>query len=669
MVINKTQNNFRLDINGLRAWAVISVIFFHFGVSGFTGGFIGVDIFFVISGFLMTGIIIKGLENNKPIKFSIINFYFARARRIIPALIILCATLIITGWFFLPASEYKSLGTHSISAIGFFSNILFFRESGYFDPDAHNKWLLHTWSLSVEWQFYIILPIVLTTIWKFRPGRVPIIIMIILGIIISQTISITLQPINQSLTFFMLPTRAWEMLVGGLVFLLSEKINPKIRVKKTLEAVGILLISTSIFLFDSTTLWPGWSAWVPVIGTALVILSFRKNSILTSNKVAQWTGSCSYSLYLWHWPIVVLLNFIDAKNSVTAIAIGITSTIILGKFSHFFIENHSNILLKKSFTKKNELIILIATTIVVILSLTIRLKDGVSGRLAPEIDKIFMEASDKNPRINECFVSGSKSVPECTYGGDTLGVIVMGDSHAQSMVRAIEKALTDKRLSVLDWTLASCPTIFNIQSTNFHDYQCSAFVNLAFEKQKKLPSQIPIILASRTSAYIFGPNGPGQNYNPTPNFYTTTPYSTRSPDYLKSFREDIINTACKFAEYRKVYLVRPIPEMQFDVPKKMGRSLILGHKKDVSILLSEYKIRQAFVWKAQDAAKEKCGIEILDPISYLCKDEQCSGSTEGLPIYYDDHHLNERGGEVLIPMFEKAVKNLTVLEPVVKYQK
>lgn len=163
-----TKSGFLKEINGLRAWAVTLVVLYHFGVPGFSGGFVGVDIFFVISGFLMTKIIGRGLEASN---FSIWTFYLARAKRIIPALLILCVVLLALGWFVLPPQDYRSLGTHILTSALFVSNIQYWREAGYFDAASHDKWLLHTWSLSVEWQFYLLLPLLLWCIWRLWPGR------------------------------------------------------------------------------------------------------------------------------------------------------------------------------------------------------------------------------------------------------------------------------------------------------------------------------------------------------------------------------------------------------------------------------------------------------------------------------------------------------------------
>lgn len=197
---------FRTDINGLRAWAVVAVMLFHFGVPGFAGGFVGVDVFFVISGFLMTQIIVKGLEGGR---FSVWGFYLARARRILPALLVLCAVLLALGWFVLPAPDYRPLGMHVLTSVLFASNIQYWREAGYFDAASHDKWLLHTWSLSVEWQFYLVLPLLLWGVWRWWPGRRNAARVLAAGLVASLGLSVWLTAHKPEAAFFLLPTRAW----------------------------------------------------------------------------------------------------------------------------------------------------------------------------------------------------------------------------------------------------------------------------------------------------------------------------------------------------------------------------------------------------------------------------------------------------------------------------
>lgn len=202
-------NSFRTDINGLRAWAVIAVIFYHFSIPGFGGGFVGVDIFFVISGYLMTRIIVLGMENEK---FNLWTFYLSRARRIFPALLALCVSLLVFGWFYLSSVDYNELSKHVLTSILFISNIKFWREAGYFDAASHEKWLLHTWSLSVEWQFYLLLPLILITLWKLRPNVRLLTTVIGLGLLTSLVLSVLATSWKPSAAFYLLPTRAWEML-------------------------------------------------------------------------------------------------------------------------------------------------------------------------------------------------------------------------------------------------------------------------------------------------------------------------------------------------------------------------------------------------------------------------------------------------------------------------
>lgn len=321
---------FRQDINGLRAIAVLSVVLYHFGVPGFSGGFVGVDVFFVISGYLMTKIIMTKIEKDS---FSLVSFYIDRGRRIIPALAFLCFVLLIFGWFYLISYDYRQLGMHVASSLGFLSNIIYWIQAGYFDTASHEKWLLHTWSLSVEWQFYILYPILIIALHKFIAVKTILVLLTIVSLIFSIIISST----DSSAAFYLLPTRAWEMLIGGLVFLYPFTSSNKQKVY--IERLGLLLIAFSIIYFSPTFKWPGYFALIPTLGTALVIIAARTNSAITSNAVCEWFGKTSYSIYLWHWPIVVLFSYESLLDNSYWIIIGIVSSFLLGFISYKSIEN------------------------------------------------------------------------------------------------------------------------------------------------------------------------------------------------------------------------------------------------------------------------------------------------------------------------------------------
>jgi peptidoglycan/LPS O-acetylase OafA/YrhL len=646
-------SRFRKDINGLRAWAVVLVMLFHFGVAGAGAGFIGVDVFFVISGFLMTGIIVQGLE--KTGTFSVWRFYLSRAIRIMPALFVLCVVLLAIGWFYLPPVDYAQLGKHTLGALSFLSNFVFWKEVSYFAPDSHQKLLLHTWSLSVEWQFYLILPIFLLAAWKIRPNRSFLFSALALGFACSFALSALLSPTKTSTAFFLIPTRAWEMLAGGLVFMLGNSFAGRnAAVTRIYELLGWTAIVASLVFFDQNTKWPGWQAFFPVVGTALIILSARNNSVFTSGSFAQWLGTRSYSIYLWHWPIVVALIYVDRVNDPIAIATGIVLSLVLGALSYRWVENPT----RKGFGQLNVkmagMSIAVITLVICGPALFIFTKHGVFGRLPLSAEQVFMAINDRNPRADECHVEGSATVPECHYGGKKLGVIVLGDSHAAAVIRAVEKTLPNNDFYVLDWTLANCSTLIGVKRLNDPAYRCGEFVAQALEKSRSLPADAPMIIINRLSIVANGfMANETQHSEATPGYYFDHPFSERSSAFYQDLEQHMVDTTCAFAKTRPVYLLRHIPEMGMDVPRTMGRNMLLGHPRTVSISMENYSKRNAFAWAAQDAAVKKCGVTILNPLPYLCDGENCYGAKDGKPVYFDDNHLNLYGASLLVPLFSQ----------------
>jgi peptidoglycan/LPS O-acetylase OafA/YrhL len=319
--------NFRYDINGLRAIAVIGVVLFHFNANILPGGFAGVDIFFVISGFLMTRIIFNSILSNS---FSLVSFYLARFYRIVPALTILSVVLLVFGWFYLPPLDYFSLGKHVLSSLFFISNFIYFNEIGYFDAESHEKWLLHTWSLSVEWQFYIIYPIfimLLTRIINRDTVKYIILFFTVAGFLFCA-IATKLWP---EASYYLLSMRFWELLLGGLAYFYQNKIL----VNKYHAYTGVLIIFCSFIFLSNENYWPGYLAIIPTLAVFFIIISNFQDHVIFCNKVVQSIGLWSYSIYLWHWPIVVFINYYELNNfSYIAILI----SVLLGWFSHKYFE-------------------------------------------------------------------------------------------------------------------------------------------------------------------------------------------------------------------------------------------------------------------------------------------------------------------------------------------
>lgn len=642
---------FRDDINGLRAWAVVAVVLYHFGIPGFGGGFVGVDVFFVISGFLMTGIVVGGLERNGA-DFSVLSFYFARARRIFPALIALCAVLLAAGWWLLLQPDYQRLGSDAVFSLLFLSNFKFWREAGYFDFASHEKLLLHTWSLSVEWQFYLLLPLILLVLWKWRPGRVPVVVLMGLGLAVSFAIAVGVTPWRPTAAFYLLPTRAWEMFAGGLAYLLSQRWLLTARQRTALELAGLVMIVGATIAFDTSSNWPGWRAAVPVLGTVGVLLAARTRSPFTAQPVAQWLGTRSYSLYLWHWPVWVALNYVEGHAAAMAVAGGLVLTLVLGAFSYWLVELPTRAQLGRVHRSWATAALLFLTAAVVAYGSWVYLNQGVAGRFPAQVDLAAMESENFNPHRNACHAKGGAESPSCVLGGKRVRAILLGDSHAEAVFTAIAAALPDREEGVVGWTYTNCPTLFGVRYVSPKSTsQCARFLDWAMGQLAELPEKTPLIIVNRSTMYAAGYNEPWEEFANRPSVYFSKPYFAATPEFLREYEQHLTESACELAKDRPVYLVRPIPEMGVDVPKAMSRAFLVGKHRDISMSLADYQQRHAVVLKAQDAARERCGVKILDPVPYLCSNGRCHGAKDGRPIYYDDDHLSEYGNRLLVPMF------------------
>ena len=650
-------SGFRSDINGLRAWAVAAVILYHFGIPGFGGGFVGVDVFFVISGFLMTGIVVTSLERGR---FLLVAFYLARARRIMPALIVLCVVLMVLGWWALLPIDYAALGIHAVYSLVFLSNIRFWGEAGYFDAASHEKWLLHTWSLAVEWQFYLLLPLLLMAVWKWRPGRDRLCMVMAAALLVSLALSVVATPLRPTAAFYLLPTRAWEMLAGGLAWLVAHRCLLTARQRTALEAAGLALVAAAIAGFDTQTPWPGWRALVPVLGAVAVLLAARSASPWTGHAAAQWLGTRSYSLYLWHWPVVVALSYGGWQAYPLAVAAGLALTLVLGELSYRLVESPARRHLGRLQPGWSSVALLGTAVAVAVPVLGIRAEEGVAGRSPPAIEVMSAESKNINPRRDECHADkGGSSSPSCMHGGPNLRAIIIGDSHADAVTTALAAAVPDSADGIMQWTYGGCPALPGVsaapafkEAQATKGYACGQFMDWAMGQLDAVPGNVPVVVVHRLSFYAFGENDSSTEAVPLVFFSRLHPSVTS--EFLREFAGKVTGMACQMARHRTVYLVRPIPEMKVDVPKSMARSLLLGQDKDISIALAAYHQRHALVWAAQDAARERCGVKILDPLPYLCPDGRCQGARNGRPLYHDDDHLSDYGNKLLVTMFAEV---------------
>ena len=313
--VHLSHPKYRPDIDGLRAIAVLSVVVFHAFPNWIKGGFIGVDVFFIISGFLISTIIFENLDKGT---FGFSEFYARRIKRIYPALLIVLTASIIFGWFSLLADEYKQLGKHTMAATGFVSNFVLWGEAGYFDNSAETKPFLHLWSLGIEEQFYFIWPLLCWFFWRLKFRRIALIIGFILASFLLNVYTIKSDGVA---TFYSPITRFWELLFGSLLAYFSlyhkekaEKIQNNIITSNIISLLGFLTLLLGFFLISKDSSFPGYWALVPVIGSILIILSGPSTILsrfILTNKVAVWFGLISFPLYLWHWPLLTFLRIVE----------------------------------------------------------------------------------------------------------------------------------------------------------------------------------------------------------------------------------------------------------------------------------------------------------------------------------------------------------------------
>lgn len=639
---------FRKDINGLRAFAVIAVVLFHFNSAWLPGGFAGVDVFFVISGFLMTSIIFRGIEQNS---FSVMKFYVARANRIIPALALLCAVLLVGGWFYLTPVEYQALGKHAASSVGFLSNFVYLTEAGYFDASSHEKWLLHTWSLSVEWQFYIIYPLILLALRKFMSINT-MKIAVVIGTVVGFVFCVWATYKYPSASYYLFPTRAWEMMIGGVAYLYPFTMQ-KNR-KKVVEWIGLALIIGSCFFISATDPWPGYLAIFPVLGSFLIIQAQRNDSIITDNVIFQKIGSWSYSIYLWHWPLVVIIYTLNLP--IIYAYFGMALSVLLGYLSYKYVEkirfaSYKNF--KSLFASKPIYIALIMG----IIGSTLFVKSGAITHYRLTDEQIsIVEQQKRDPREPKCGKVVAGVSPQCTYGSGPVKAIIIGDSHSQAQNVAIGERASLKGGSILSLGLSGCATvkdIYRVDATGANpNHNCGKMVANAIKVARDEYPNTPVIIINRLSTYIHGRN---EDMHPAaPDFFVDKVFAERNDDYFANLTSHMLGTICEISESNPVYLMRPTPELGADVPKTLFRNLtIFDSKGQVKITRAEYNERQSIAFAMQDKAVKQCGAKVLDPSPYLCDSVYCYGDVDGIPMYFDDNHLSSAGAARISSIYDE----------------
>lgn len=469
--------HYRREVDGLRAIAVLPVILFHAGFGLFSGGFVGVDVFFVISGYLITSIILTEMREGK---FTIIAFYERRARRILPALFVVMLACVPFAWLWMLPGELRDFSRSLVAVSVFASNVLFWRESGYFDTATELKPLLHTWSLALEEQYYLLFPIFLLLTWRL--GKRWILGILVALAFISFAAAMWSAPDNPGAAFYLLPTRFWELLVGAFIafYYFNNNVNEAGMgkagplVDQSVSIIGILLIAYAVFAFDKNTPFPSQYTLIPTLGAALLILFATPRTLvgkLLSSKLLVGVGLISYSAYLWHQPLFAFarIRSFDGPSSAVFLLLSLLS-LSLAYCSWRFVE--------KPFRDRRRVsrgpvfgAALLVTTAFAGFGFLGHFKKGFPDRFGVGEQELLASA-DKRYRetmvvfgLRKCFIDVDQNhetlfSENCiTTDTRTTKVVVFGDSHAAHLVEGVKRFFSNPRYAVEQWTAAGCRAI------------------------------------------------------------------------------------------------------------------------------------------------------------------------------------------------------------------
>ena len=453
-MLSSPSSKYRPDIDGLRAIAVMLVVIFHAFPEAMPGGFIGVDIFFVISGFLITGIIVRELDQKR---FSLLAFYNRRIRRIFPALIVvLCVTLVL-GWLWMLPAAYAQLSSDVFASAAFFANIALLLQSGYFDIESAKKPLLHLWSLGIEEQFYLIWPLLLMLVAGLRLRMLTAVSVV--GIA-SFVLNVALIGSNPVATFYLPFTRAWELLAGAALACGWNQISQTGAASNRRALFGVLLIATAAAVLDTKSAFPGWWAMLPVAGAALLLsapAAWFCQALLASPPMV-WVGLISYPLYLWHWPLLVFCGIIKfAPLTLLERGLVVGLSFALAWATYRFIE------IPFRFGRPSPLKILSLCSGMVVIAVAggVVVKGrGFDFRLPPEIRELaHVPTQSSKWRFHECLLDLSRETSfadSCVDRNRRPLILVWGDSTAGALLPGLRKAQETRAFGIAQLTSSSC---------------------------------------------------------------------------------------------------------------------------------------------------------------------------------------------------------------------
>ncbi|MFZ0266647.1 acyltransferase family protein [Caulobacter sp.] len=655
---------YRADIDGLRAIAVLSVVVYHAGqncgLHWLPGGYIGVDIFFVISGFLITNLIVNDLEGSR---FSLVDFWNRRIKRIFPALFVVLATTALAAYFVLIPSEFAAFGRSLQATALFFSNVYFANQIGYFAGGAEDQPLLHTWSLSVEEQFYIIWPVALWALVKLGLRRW-LLLIIALGWIGSFALSVWFLPSKPEGVFFLLPTRAWELLTGALLAV-ARLPAPKSRVVSELaSAVGLALIGYALITYKAAvTPFPGANALAPCLGAALMIYGgSREGSLgnrLLSLRPMVFVGLISYSLYLWHWPLLVLprLYLLRPLTPVEAVGLMLVAA-ALAYLSLILVERPIRSIAWGRVFKVPKPVVLGAAgyAAVALIGGTFAATKGLAFTASERTLHAQAGLKPELERLGKCFQNprrvNMKAFDACEMklagNPSNGGVWLMGDSHAGSLFPAVVDAVQPKFARLHYRLMASCSPLSGVDIINMNSpggglQNCRRYTD----------AMLDVIARDQTSKYVVLA-GRWNSYTRADPIYLQRPGGgpLTHEETIKQLEYAIDRTVRKLTDAGKiVILIDPVPEYARNEAKCFVRAVSMSRDAQLCAEAGA-EVRERSRVSEEVIARvvaRNPSVRLVETKSVLCGSDRCAAWRGDELLYVDHNHLTARGARLLAP--------------------
>jgi peptidoglycan/LPS O-acetylase OafA/YrhL len=635
-----SSESFRPDIEGLRGIAVLIVVAFHCGIPGFSGGFTGVDVFFVLSGYLITGLLVLEIEKTK--KLSLLQFYARRIRRLLPASAL---TLLITTLFtllILSPDEIVFAGRAARATALYLSNVFFgVNAADYFAANVETNPLLHTWSLAVEEQFYFFWPLLIMVVLQIFRSKRSLLSILSLLTLSSFVISVYTTRENGTFSFYQLPARAWEFGIGGVAVLLGQS-KPLLKLSHfpwaPIQWAGVLAIGGGNYFIHNGSDFPGWIALIPVVGTAIALVAGTRCPgcyccKLLGSTPLQFLGSLSYSWYLWHWPFLVFAAALKPDISFLGKMLISGLSLIFAYITHTLIENP--IRFHPSLIKMPWTTISAAALITVISFGTSTAAVNLGNQMAnyPDMKLIINAAKDisRIPR-DKCITQGNSSdINMCTFGDSRskTQVVLFGDSHAIQWFNPLETIAHKRGWNLTTLVKSGCPAAditFPSQNQAYRD-SCTAWRSNAFRKVEEMHPSL-VILSSATLQV--GNNEPGNV----------------SIDEWKQSTENTLKRLA--ASAGRVILIRDTPIPGFDIPSCLGRATLHSWFSRSTCEMNRDEILNNKIFEAEQSAASKLqNVRLIDMNDQICSRGMCPAISNMAIIYRDDNHLTGRFAESL----------------------